>query len=135
MTNTDSISGAMLLLRSACCSSYSKSVMARSPFTTPPAPTSLQKLTSRPENGRTSTPSARPSSASAASSMSTRSSSENVGPVPFFPTEAATPTVTCGNSRRARPITSRCPNVTGSKVPGTTTRSILESLMGVPHPQ
>ena len=74
----------MLSRGAACCSSYSKSVIARRPLTTAPAPIEWQRSTRRPSKPMTSTFEQSGSSATASRIMATRSSSEKTRPVPFL---------------------------------------------------
>ena len=126
ITKIDSRLFAIRQFKSACCSSYSKSVIARRPFTTPSALCVQQKLTRSPSNGNT-VMSCTSASCKLSCTMRTRSSSENTVPQPFLLAEHATATVTRGNMRCARRITSRWPRVIGSNVPGTTTWSIVRA--------
>src|SRR5919108_870471 len=112
----DSMSEASWRLSWFISSSYSKSEIARSPFTIALAPRARAKSTTSVENGSTRT---LPRCPVAASMNSIRSSAENSELV--LRTEAATTaTISSSNIAAARVITSRWPLVTGSYVPGQT---------------
>ena len=105
-----SMSGAILRLSWFISNSYSKSEIARSPFTIVLAPFSRAKSTSRVSKAFTCT---LPSFPTSASRKATRSSALNT--VFFLRTGwLTTPTTTLSNTCAARPMMSRWPWVTGS---------------------
>src|SRR3954454_4047690 len=112
----DSMSGAILRFSWFISNSYSKSEMARRPFTIAFAPFSRAKSTIRLENGLTST---LPRFSTSASMNSTRSSAVNS----VFCLRTGwftTATITLSNTSAARLMMSRWPSVTGSYEPGST---------------
>src|SRR3984885_2208470 len=110
----DSMSGACLRLSWFISSSYSKSEIARSPLTIAVAPRSRAKSTSSVLNGSTEMLG---NVLVALRRNATRSSALN-RVAPLRHGKLTTATTTSSNIPEARLITSRCPNVTGSKVPG-----------------
>ena len=108
--------GARCRFMSAIWNSYSKSATARRPRTESVAPTSRAKSTSSPWKCRTSTRGAAPVATSprASRTIAARSSSVNAGCLVEF---TATPTTSRSTNSRLRCIRSRCPSVTGSKLP------------------
>ena len=107
--------GFSFLLASAIWNSYSKSETARKPLTIVSTPLLLQYSASSPLKLVISTLS---SPAVASRSSSIRSSVEKVG---FLPELTSTATMTLPNILDARVIISKCPSVTGSKLPGQMT--------------
>src|SRR5680860_1338196 len=105
-----SMSGASLRLSWFISNSYSKSEIARSPFTIARAPLSRAKSTRRVSKDFTCT---LPSFSVSAWTNATRSSAVNT--VCFLRTGwLTTPTTTLSNTEAARPMMSRWPRVTGS---------------------
>src|SRR3984885_14686849 len=110
----DSMSGACLRLSWFISSSYSKSEIARSPLTIAVAPRSRAKSTRSVLNGSTEMLG---NELVALRRNATRSSALN-SVEPLRHGRLTTATTTSSNIPDVRLITSRCPNVTGSNVPG-----------------
>src|ERR1700689_2885754 len=110
----DSMSGACLRLSWIISSSYSKSEIARSPLTIAVAPRSRANSTNRLLTVSTVVLG---SGLVALSKTAPRSSALN-SVAPLRHGRFTTATTTSSNIADARLITSRCPNVTGSNVPG-----------------
>src|SRR3984885_5624340 len=110
----DSISGACLRLSWFISNSYSKSEIARSPLMIAVAPRSRANSTSSVLNGSTEMLG---SVLVALRRNATRSSALN-SVAPLRHGRLTTATTTSSNIPEARLITSRCPHVTGSNVPG-----------------
>src|SRR5579885_912334 len=107
------MSGASVRLSWFIWNSHSKSEITRSPFTITVASQRRAKSTTSSRNASTST---LPRWESASFRSASRSSSENIGALCWgAPT---TPATTRSKMRAARAITSTCPLVTGSYVPG-----------------
>src|SRR4051795_8175793 len=110
-----SISGSIVRLSWFISNSYSKSEMARSPFTIAVAPFSLANATSRLSKDFISTFSR---DFTSARMNSIRSSVGKTVFDPFRTGLLTTATTTRSNTEEARVMMSKCPNVTGSYVPG-----------------
>jgi hypothetical protein len=108
-----SISGASRWLSRFIWNSHSKSAITRRPFTIVRAPCLRAKSTTSSLKTSTTTFS---TSATACSRNATRSSTEKV--VCLCCGSRTTPTTTRSKIAAARRMTSTCPSVTGSKVPG-----------------
>ena len=113
MTYIVSTSGASRWLSRFIWNSHSKSAITRRPFTIVRAPCLRAKSTTSSLNTSTTTLS---SSESASSRNATRSSTVNS--VCLCVGSRTTPTTTESKIAAARRITSTCPRVTGSNVPG-----------------